>query len=39
MTWLSSGESIQGWACRFFKEKNMEAIKMGINIIIYFLSH
>ncbi len=29
-----------GWTCRFFSpEKNMEAFKMGINIIIYYLSH
>ena len=40
MTWLSSGDIHCGWACRFWAmEKNMEAIKMGINIIIYFLSH
>lgn len=40
MTWLSSGDIHCGWCNRWFTpEKNTEAIKMGINIIIYFLSH
>jgi hypothetical protein len=40
MTWLSSGDIHCGWVCAYWSmEKNMEAIKMGINIIIYFLSH
>jgi hypothetical protein len=29
-----------GWTCRFFNpELNMAALKMGINIIVYYLSH
>jgi len=29
-----------GWCCMFFsKEKNEQAIRMGINIIIYYLTH
>ena len=29
-----------GWTCRFFTpEQNMESLKMGINIIVYYLSH
>jgi len=40
MTWCSPGDIHCGWCNRFWApEKNMEAIKMGINIIIYFLSH
>ncbi|MDD5351534.1 MAG: DUF4159 domain-containing protein [Chthoniobacteraceae bacterium] len=40
MTWLSPGDIHCGWTCRFWEmEKNTQAIKMGINIIIYFLSH
>jgi len=40
MTWLSSGDIHCGWVCKFWSmEKNMSAIKMGINIIVYFLSH
>jgi hypothetical protein len=40
MTWLSSGDIHCGWCCRWFTmEKNIDAIKMGINVIIYFLSH
>ena len=40
MTWLSSGDIHCGWCNRFWKpEQNLEAIKMGINVIIYFLSH
>ena len=40
MSWLSSGDIHCGWVCKWWNmEKNMEAIKMGINIIVYFLSH
>jgi len=40
MTWLSSGDIHCGWVCKFWSmDKNMDAIKMGINIIVYFLSH
>jgi hypothetical protein len=40
MTWLSSGDIHCGWVCKFWSmDRNMEAIKMGINIIVYFLSH
>jgi hypothetical protein len=29
-----------GWMnCFFSREKNLEALKMGINIVIYYLSH
>jgi hypothetical protein len=40
MTWLSSGDIHCGWVCKFWSmERNMDSIKMGINIIVYFLSH
>lgn len=40
MTYLDPGDIHCGWMCRYWgMEKNIEAIKMGINIIIYFLSH
>ena len=40
MSWLSSGDIHCGWCCRWFtQEKNMAAIKMGINVVIYFLTH
>ena len=40
MTFVTPGDLHCGWVCRFWKmPKNMQAIKMGINIIIYFLSH
>jgi hypothetical protein len=40
MTWLSSGDIHCGWCMRWWSmEKNMDAIKMGINSIVYFLSH
>lgn len=40
MTVSTPGDLHCGWCCRFFSpEKNLAAIKMGINIIIYFLSH
>jgi hypothetical protein len=39
-TVASPGDLHCGWMCEYFgKEKDMQAIKMGINIIIYFLSH
>ena len=29
-----------GWTGMFFtQEKNLEALKMGVNIIVYYLSH
>ena len=40
MTFVTPGDLHCGWMCRFWgRPKNMRAIKMGINIIIYFLSH
>lgn len=40
MTFACPGDLHCGWVCRFWPmPKNMEAIKMGVNIIIYFLSH
>ena len=40
MTILIPGDIHCGWVCRFWDmNKNMEAIKMGINVIVYFLSH
>jgi len=40
MTYLDPGDLHCGWQCRFWApEKNLEAIKMGINVIIYFLTH
>jgi hypothetical protein len=40
MTWADAGDLHCGWMCRYWPmEKNMQAIKMGINIIIYFLTH
>jgi len=40
MTFATPGDIHCGWMCRYWgMDKNMEAIKMGINIIIYFLSH
>ena len=40
MSWLSSGDIHCGWVCRWWNmDKNMDAVKMGINIVIYFLSH
>lgn len=39
-TWLSSGDIHCGWVCKYWSmDKNMASIKMGINIIVYFLSH
>jgi hypothetical protein len=40
MTIATPGDLHCGWMSEYFgKEKDMQAIKMGINIIIYFLSH
>lgn len=40
MTWADAGDMHCGWMCRYWPmEKNLQAIKMGINIIIYFLTH
>lgn len=40
MSIATPGDLHCGWMCRFWKEeKNMEAIKMGLNIIIYYLTH
>ena len=40
MTYLDPGDLHCGWCCRYWgMDKNLSAIKMGINIIIYFLSH
>lgn len=40
MTINTPGDLHCGWMCRYFgKNKDMESIKMGINIIIYFLTH
>jgi len=40
MTIATPGDIHCGWQCRFWgMDKNIQAIKMGINIIIFFLSH
>jgi len=40
MAYLDPGDLHCGWMCRFWAmDKNLQAIKMGINVIIYFLSH
>jgi len=40
LTLLTPTDLHCGWTCMFFTpEKNMEALKMGINIIVYYLSH
>ncbi len=40
MTLITPGDLHCGWVNSFWEEsKNLQAIKMGINIIIYFLSH
>ena len=39
-TVATPGDLHCGWMCEYFgPEKDMQAIKMGINIIVYFLSH
>jgi len=40
MTYIDPGDLHCGWMCRYWgMEKNITAIKMGINVIIYFLTH
>lgn len=40
MTYLDPGDLHCGWMMRYWgTEKNIQAIKMGINVIIYFLTH
>jgi hypothetical protein len=40
MTISTPGDLHCGWVNRFFTpEKNLQAMKMGVNIIIYFLTH
>ena len=40
LTLLTPTDLHCGWTCMFFSpEKNMASLKMGINIIVYYLSH
>jgi len=40
MTYCTAGDLHCGWTCRYFpKDRNELAIRMGINIIIYYLTH
>jgi len=40
MTYATAGDLHCGWTCRYFpKDRNEAAIRMGINIIIYYLTH
>jgi hypothetical protein len=40
LTLLTPTDLHCGWTCNFFTaEQNLESLKMGINIIIYYLSH
>jgi hypothetical protein len=40
MTYIDPGDQHCGWMCRYWgMEKNIQAIKMGINVILYFLTH
>ncbi|MBS3735229.1 MAG: DUF4159 domain-containing protein [Phycisphaerae bacterium] len=40
MTYATPGDLHCGWMCRYWgMDKNLEAIKMGINVVIYALSH
>ncbi|KKK95495.1 hypothetical protein LCGC14_2672250, partial [marine sediment metagenome] len=40
MTYCTAGDLHCGWTCMYFpKDRNELAIKMGINIIIYYLTH
>jgi len=40
MTYIDPGDMHCGWMMQYWaNEKNIEAIKMGINVIIYFLTH
>jgi hypothetical protein len=40
MSYLDPGDLHCGWMCRYWgMGKNIQAIKMGVNVIVYFLSH
>ena len=40
MTYCTAGDLHCGWTCRYFpKDRNEAAIRMGINIIVYYLTH
>jgi hypothetical protein len=40
MTYATPGDLHCGWMCRYWgMDKNLSAIKMGINVVIYALSH
>ena len=40
LTLLTPTDMHCGWTCRFFNpQQNMDALKMGINIVVYYLSH
>ena len=40
LTFATPGDIHCGWMCRYWEmAKNMEAIKMGVNVVIYALSH
>ncbi len=40
MTYCTAGDLHCGWTCRYFpKDRNEAAIRMGINIIMYYLTH
>ena len=40
MTFISPGDLHCGWCSQWFTpEINMTAIKMGINVLVYYLSH
>jgi len=40
MTYISPGDLHCGWVSQWFTpEQNMDAIKMGINVLVYYLSH
>jgi hypothetical protein len=40
MTYATAGDLHCGWTCVYFpKDRNEAAIRMGINIIIYYLTH
>ena len=40
MTYCDPGDLHCGWMCKYWAmPKNIEAIKMGINVILYFLTH
>ena len=40
MTYCTAGDLHCGWTCRYYpQDRNERAIRMGINIIIYYLTH